>query len=123
MFFAEYSVLPLTQPLTGGTAQTKMAELCEPRDPELAKKSVAGLGFLANRHDQLLRSERLMGFFSRLLTAGRLNGTGDIISNGAALIGKAAAELQCILLNGLNNFLLDGEKRMHSDSARCELYA
>uniref|UniRef100_A0A5K3FGU5 Nipped-B protein n=1 Tax=Mesocestoides corti TaxID=53468 RepID=A0A5K3FGU5_MESCO len=75
-------------------------------DVELGKKAIAGLSFLTNRHDYLFCSARLQTFFT------------DILAGvSASFPPEAAADLQCIILDCLTNFLVDEEKQMLADDS------
>lgn len=78
-------------------------------DVEMAKKAVAGLSFLANRHEYLFRSPRLQEFFKSILS-------------GASVTfpREAVADLQCIVLDCINAFLVDEEKTMLRNDSNCE---
>ncbi|CUT99425.1 nipped B protein delangin scc2 [Echinococcus multilocularis] len=75
-------------------------------DVEMAKKAVAGLSFLANRHDYLFRSPRLQEFFKSILSG-----------VSATFPQQAVADLQCIVLDCINAFLIDEEKTMLSNDS------
>lgn len=81
-------------------------------DVEMAKKAIAGLSFLANRHDYLFRSSRLQDFFKRILSG-----------VNTAFPTDAVADLQVIVLDCINNFLVDEEKTAEANDSNCELDA
>ncbi|VDL90919.1 unnamed protein product [Schistocephalus solidus] len=121
MFFAEGalrlganadSTADAAQRPTGAVAatnSTKSQSSVTVDDVELGKKAIAGVSFLANRHDHLFCSNRLQTFFASILA-------------GVPSVEVAAiADLQCIILDCLTNFLMDEEKQMitnDSDWAR-----
>ncbi|VDM32359.1 unnamed protein product [Hydatigera taeniaeformis] len=75
-------------------------------DVEMAKKAIAGLSFLANRHEYLFSSLRLQEFFKTILSG-----------VSATFPREAVADLQCIVLDCINAFLVDEEKRMLSNDS------
>lgn len=78
-------------------------------DVELGKKAIAGVSFLANRHDHLFCSTRLQTFFRDILSGLPLE-----------FSPTAIGDLQCIILDCLTNFLVDEEKQMLANDAECE---
>nr|CDS29043.1 nipped B protein (delangin) (scc2) [Hymenolepis microstoma] len=94
MFFAETALLLNVDEETRRAINTAGGY-----DVEMAKKAIAGLSFLANRHDYLFRSSRLQDFFKSILSG-----------VNAAFPKDAVADLQCIVLDCINNFLVDEEK-------------
>uniref|UniRef100_A0A0V0J446 Nipped-B protein n=1 Tax=Schistocephalus solidus TaxID=70667 RepID=A0A0V0J446_SCHSO len=119
MFFAEGalrlganadSTADAAQRPTGAVAatnSTKSQSSVTVDDVELGKKAIAGVSFLANRHDHLFCSNRLQTFFASILA-------------GVPSVEVAAiADLQCIILDCLTNFLMDEEKQMITNDSDC----
>ncbi|VDK39895.1 unnamed protein product [Taenia asiatica] len=96
MFFSETALLMNIDEEARRVIVTTSSE-----DVEMAKKAVAGLSFLANRHDYLFRSPRLQEFFKSILSG-----------VSATFPREAVADLQCIVLDCINAFLIDEEKTM-----------
>ncbi|KAL7064387.1 hypothetical protein AAHC03_05885 [Spirometra sp. Aus1] len=77
-------------------------------DVELGKKAIAGVSFLANRHDHLFCSNRLQTF------------SAGILARVPSVEAAAIADLQCIIPDCLTNFLMDEGKQMISNDSDCE---
>lgn len=105
MFFAETALLVnLDEEVRRAVIASNSCE-----DVEMAKKAIAGLSFLANRHDYLFSSARLQDFFKKILT-----GVSPTFPR------EAAADLQIIVIDCINDFLLDEEKAMVANDSNCE---
>ena len=100
MFFAETALLMnVDEELRRGGGE----------DVEMAKKAIAGLSFLANRHDYLFDSARLQEFFKRILA-----GVSPTFPR------EIAADLQCIIIDCINDFLVDEAKTALANDTNCE---
>nr|VZH93445.1 unnamed protein product [Spirometra erinaceieuropaei] len=117
MFFAEGALrLGASADPTADAAQRSTGAVAAPNsaksppsvtadDVELGKKAIAGVSFLANRHDHLFCSNRLQTFFA------------GILAGVPSVEAAAIADLQCIILDCLTNFLMDEEKQMISNDS------
>ncbi len=110
MFFAEKSLRLGKDEDTAALLSTVVNAPPTTEDVELGKKAIAGVSFLANRHDRLFCSARLQTFFTDILAAG---GTSQFQP-------EAVADLQCIILDCLTNFLVDEEKLMQAKDIECK---
>lgn len=105
MFFAETALL-----LNMDEETRRAINAAGGYDVEMAKKAIAGLSFLANRHDYLFRSSRLQEFFKSILSGVNVAFPKDVV-----------ADLQCIVLDCINNFLVDEEKTAVANDNNCKL--
>lgn len=113
MFFAEKSLRLGYDSAEGKHEESNVSGVPLPEDVELGKKAIAGVAFLANRHDHFFCSSRLQAFFTNILSA--------VAMTPARLTSEAAADLQCIILDSLTNFLVDEEKKLQANDGDCEL--